>query len=584
MIIPNKRYFILLLLLVLLYSCKKDEPFIYVPVEEELDLVQIQIDRARYNMGQQVEFSVDQVPESVNIRIKHLNEIIHEESLTGTNWSWLPPMEDYKGYLVELYRIKDGAKEILGTTAVDVSSDWTKFPRYGFLSKFNNLNASQIDGIIDNLNNYHINSLQYYDWQNKHHAPLKMDGDAPADVWVDVAGNSVYFETVNNYIQAAKSKNMASMFYNLLYGAWDDFAADGVSSQWMIYNDADHQDINTHNLPDSWESDILVANPGNPDWQAYILAKTQRVYEFLDFDGWHLDQLGNRGTVYDYDGNTISLDNEFQGFLNRLENTFPEKDMVLNAVNQYGQEKILNTDVGFAYTEVWSPNEGFADLADIIQENFSLSNGELNTVLAAYVNYDLANNPGIFNTAGVLLADAVIFAFGGAHLELGEHILGKEYFPNDNLLVNQDLKSKLLDYYDFLVAYQNLLRDGGTFNNPLVTSGDGKINLNNWPPITSRVSVLGKEWTDKQVIHLLNFTDAVNLNWRDTNGEQVVPDLKEQLLLQVQFDKTVARVWCASPDVQGGSPQTLEFSQNGNMLSFKVPELRYWNMVVIECE
>jgi len=583
MISSNKKYLILLLLLALLYACKKEKAFIYVPIEDEFDLVQIQSDLARYNPGQLVEFSVDQVPEGVNVRIKHFNETIHEESLTGTNWSWLPPTEDYKGYLVELYRLKDGAEEIVGTTAVDVSSDWTKFPRYGFLSKFGSLDKNQIDGVISNLNNYHINGLQYYDWQNKHHSPLKMEGNVPAAMWVDVAGNTVYFETVNNYIQAAKSKNMASMFYNLLYGAWDDFAADGVSGQWMIYNDADHQNINKHILPDSWESDILVTNPGNPDWQEYILAKTQLVYEFLEFDGWHLDQLGNRGTVYDFDGNAISLDNEFQGFLDRLKSTFPEKGMVLNAVNQYGQEQILNTDVGFAYTEVWSPNESFADLAGIIQENFSLSNGELNTVLAAYVNYNLANNPGIFNTAGVLLADAVIFAFGGAHLELGEHMLGKEYFPNDNLLVNQDLKSKLLDYYDFLVAYQNLLRDGGTFNNPMVTSGDGKIKLNNWPPLVSRVSVLGKEWTERQVIHLLNFTDAVNLNWRDSNGEQGVPDLKEQLLLQVQFDKTVTSVWCASPDVQGGSPQTLEFSQNGNMLSFKVPELRYWSMVVIEC-
>ncbi|MCF8367129.1 MAG: glycoside hydrolase family 66 protein [Bacteroidales bacterium] len=583
MVKENNIQFIFIMLLVLLFGCKKDEPFVYVPVDDDPIQIDISTNLARYSPGEQVVFTVDKVPVDIKIRIKHLNEIIHEENLISTTWIWSPPITDFKGYMAELYRTGDNTEEIVGTVAVDVSSNWTKFPRYGFLSKYGYLNESQIEGVIGNLKNYHINALQYYDWHNKHHSPLKMEGASPAASWVDIAGNTVYFETVNNYIQVAKSKNMASMFYNLLYGAWDDFAVDGISTEWMTFNDANHQNINKFYLPEGWESDILITNPGNQHWQNYIFQKTQLVYDFLDFDGWHVDQLGDFGTFYNYDGNRVLMDNEFKGFLNQLKTTFPEKRMVLNAVNQFGQEQILNTAVDFAYTEVWSPHEGFADLADIIRDNYSSSNGELKTVLAAYVNYNLANNPGVFNTPGVLLADAVIFAFGGVHLELGEHMLGKEYFPDDNLLINQDLKTKLLEYYDFLVAYQNLLRDGGVFNNPVVNSGDGKINLNNWPPMASKVSVVGKEWSDKQVIHLLNFTDAINLNWRDTNGEQHVPGLKEQMLIQVQFDKTVTNVWFASPDVKGGSTQSLDFSKNGNVLSFKVPELRYWSMIVIEC-
>ena len=95
------------------------------------------------------------------------------------------------------------------------------------------------------------------------------------------------------------------------------------------------------------------------------------------------------------------------------------------------------------------------------------------------MNYNKANNPGYFNTAGVLLTDAVIFAFGGAHLELGEHMLGKEYFPNNNLQMKEDLKASLINYYDFLVAYQNILRDGGNFNSPVLTCSNGIMSLSN---------------------------------------------------------------------------------------------------------
>ena len=67
-----------------------------------------------------------------------------------------------------------------------------------------------------------------------------------------------------------------------------------------------------------------------------------------------------------------------------------------------------------------------------------------------------------FNTPGVLLTDAVIFALGGSHLELGDHMLCREYFPSTALQMNDVLKTAMIRYYDFMTAYQNLLRDKDT--------------------------------------------------------------------------------------------------------------------------
>lgn len=48
---------------------------------------------------------------------------------------------------------------------------------------------------------------------------------------------------------------------------------------------------------------------------------------------------------------------------------------------------------------------------------------------AAYMNYNKADNRGEFNTPGILLTDAVMFALGGSHLELGgDHMLCKSTF------------------------------------------------------------------------------------------------------------------------------------------------------------
>ena len=583
----NFKIIIYLLAATFLMGCNKNDSdnFNYIPEEEPVKIVQIELktDKAAYAPGEQVLFSAGQFSGSVSVKYKYLNTVIAQQPLSGSSWEWTPPSDDFKGYLVELYQTVDGKEVVVGSVAVDVSSDWTKFPRYGFLSKFGAISDSQINQVIDNLKDYHINGLQYYDWHNKHHFPLKMNGNMPASNWLDIAKRETSFSTVEKYISASKGKNIASMSYNLLYGAWEDFASDGVSREWMLFNDSNHQNINKHDLDANWAlSDILVLNPANTLWQDYIFKKTQSIYDHLDFDGWHLDQLGNRGTVYDYDGKIVALDNAFGPFLGNLKQAFPNKKMVLNAVNQYGQSQILNEAVDFAYTEVWEGNEGFNDLATIIKRNNTLSNNSKNTVLAAYMNYDLANNSGVFNTPGVLLTDAVIFAFGGAHLELGEHMLGKEYFPNNNLAINNELKNSLHSYYNFLVAYQNLLRDGGAFNNPTLISGDGKVNLNNWPPISSKVSVVGKEFSDKQVIHLINFSEANNLNWRDTDGEQQTPKIKKDFILNLASSKNVTKIWYASPDLNLGSSVELDFSQNGNNLIFKIPSLQYWGMIVVE--
>lgn len=583
----NFKIIIYLLATTFLMGCNKNDSdnFNYITEEEPVKIVQIELktDKAAYAPGEQVLFSAAQFSGSVSVKYKYLNTVIAQQPLSGSSWEWTPPADDFKGYLVELYQTVDGKEVVVGSVAVDVSSDWTKFPRYGFLSKFGAISDSQINQVIDYLKDYHINGLQYYDWHNKHHFPLKMNGESPASNWLDIAKRETSFSTVEKYITTSKSKNIASMSYNLLYGAWEDFASDGVSREWMLFNDSNHQNINKHALDDNWAlSDILVLNPANTLWQDYIFNKTQAIYDHLDFDGWHLDQLGNRGTVYDYDGKIVALDNAFGPFLGNLKQAFPNKKIVLNAVNQYGQSQILNEAVDFAYTEVWEGNEGFADLATIIKRNNTLSNNTKNTVLAAYMNYDLANNSGVFNTPGVLLTDAVIFAFGGAHIELGEHMLGKEYFPNNNLAINNELKNSLSSYYNFLVAYQNLLRDGGTFNNPILISGDGKVNLNNWPPIASKVSIIGKEFSNKQVIHLINFSEANNLNWRDTHGEQQTPKIKKDFILNLSSSKNVTKVWYASPDLNHGSSVELDFSQNGNNLIFKIPSLQYWGMIVVE--
>ena len=278
----------------------------------------------------------------------------------------------------------------------------------------------------------------------------------------------------------------------------------------------------------------------------------------------------------------MNLSGSFKSYIDAIKAAAPEKYNVMNAVAQYGQQGIATSTSDFLYSEVWSPSDSYNDLVNIIKQNNTMSSNSKNTVLAAYMNYDKANTVGYFNTPSILMTNAVIFAFGGAHLELGEHMLCKEYFPNDNLAMKDDLKQSLVNYYDFLVAYQNLLRNGGTFNTITIASTDNKISLSAWPAAQGKVAVFGKKFDNSQVIHLINFTNSTTQQWRDKNGIQVMPVLVKDTKLLLTSDRTVKNIWIASPDVAGGASRKLNFAQVGNKVSFILPELRYWDMVVIE--
>ena len=545
--------------------------------------ISVSTDKACYQPGEAVTFQMEQTGGGqLSVRYRHLNTILSTETIHGNTWTWTPPATDFKGYLAEIYqKDADGHETVRGSIAVDVSSDWNKFPRYGFLSHYSGLTQEQIARNIKRLNRYHINGVQYQDWHYKHHQPAAGSVQAPQQEWTDIANRTVEKTVVDSYIAETHKYGMKSIFYNLCFGALEDAEADGVSPEWYLYKDKVQKERDMHALPSSWKSNIYLVNPGNPAWQEYLARQNETVYGIFNFDGYQIDQLGSRGTLYDAQGKEVDLPAGYLSFIRAMKQAHPDKRLVMNAVSEYGQEQIAQGEVDFFYNEVWGDAPRFADLSRILENNRQL-NRERATVFAAYMNYNVADGKGYFNTPGVLLTDAVMFALGASHLELGEHMLCKEYFPNNNLQMKPELETAMIAYYDFLVAYQNLLRDGGDFCPVEVSPAEGTTKYADWPPQYGCVTALGKNLGQSLVLHLLNTSNADKLDWRDTDGTQPEPKLLQQEKLHLKTNRPVQRIWMASPDDNYGIPRTLDFEQDESGVIIELPSLKYWNMVVLE--
>lgn len=571
--------------LFLTYSCQKERGYtgFVDPSESSIEQMSISADKAIYAPGQTANFTINSSASNVmKVRYRHLGDVIETTDIMGESWTWTVPQEDFTGYLVEVFISSGNVEQTLATIAVDVSSDWKKFPRYGFLSSYQQMSKIAIDKVIGKLNRLHINGVQFQDWHFKHHWPLSGNAENPDESYLDVASRITYLSTLKDYISSIHNNGMKAIFYNLCFGALDDAAEDGVSERWYLYTDNKGKNKDVHPLTAPFKSSIYIVNPGNPQWQSYIGDRNDEIYKTLDFDGYQIDQLGFRGELFNYEGNTVWLHDTYAPFINAMKTRHPDKELIMNAVGDYGADQIIGTGkVAFAYNEVWEGEAEFTDLKSIIEKNNDRIEGGIQTVFAAYMNYDVGK--GFFNTPGILLTNAVMFALGGSHLEMGEHMLTTEYFPNNNMTMDAELEKSMVTYYDFMTAYQNLLRDGGEFNSVNVkTDEESNIPIKDWEPLTGNVITLCKDMGEKQIVHLLNFLDADSTSWRDNLGTMPEPRKVEAFSIEMEISKEVKKIWIASPDINLGVPQELDFTQDNGIVKIDIPSLKYWDMLVIE--
>lgn len=558
-----------------------------------IDEFDLWTDKARYVPGQEVWIQASKfrdVP-GATVRYRRGADVIEEHPLVQEWWAWTPPADDFEGYLVDVYSLDaDGNEHIHGSIGVDVSSDWKRFPRYGYTAWYEPSRLDGVTGDIAFLNRRHINAVQFQDWHLSHHRPYC--GDA---VYTDIARREVSLEVVKKNIEVQHAFNMESFFYNLGFGALENAgaAADGVKEEWYYYRDGNHSQKDYHTLPKEWKSNISFVDPGNAEWQAYLVGRNREVYDNLDFDGFQVDQVGYRGDdTYDYWGNRFSLCDRFPSLLKALKNGHPDKRLIMNSVSKYGASGIASSGViDVCYNECWADTHSFMDLYWIVFDNDKASGNTVRTVFANYMNYDYGkgNWGKEFNPHGVLLTDACIFALGAGHLELGSggNMLCNEYFPNTNLHIGSGLTESITRYYDFATAYETLIYDTKRELTPNITPMADTPAVSVWNyqkgPQPRRIVVRGTETQKGQLVyHLLNFRKVNSLSWRDLKADQPEPELTTNIKLSIDVDRMVSRVWVASPDSDACVPVELPFVQQGNAVTVTVPSLRYWSMLVFE--
>lgn len=580
-------------------------------------------DKAMYDPGDTVKITVnvnnksESKIKSLELQAMHLNKKVGDKIVTDCNieakakstriLKWTAPDNDFQGYMLEIV-----AKDENGTVideesvGVDVSSDWRKFPRYGYLCDFSE-NAKTY-GKVEQLSKYHINVIEYYDWHHLHHQPLAPKEQLDSGVYQDWAGRNIYVNTIKNYIKSSKSKNMACMAYDMIYAGTDDFVAgdNNEHKNWQVFFKDDNNrgtGAFCYKMGDSptGNGTLYFMNPLNKDWQNYIFNEYKKVFEYFDFDGWHGDTVGDWGDMVTADGQPLGYTDDgqpiyviadtYKEFLDAAKAALGDKCISFNPVGAKGIIQANKSAVDALYTEFWpwdtdrngNTYDTYNSLVTEVENSMKDSNGK-SLAVKSYINRNATD--GHMNTPAVMLVNAAVFAAGGNRVELGNgnNILHEEYYPHDGVTMTNDLSSRMRNIYDFAVAYENILRDGQT-------ATDNKVSISDYATSTEgesdKIWTYTKKGNGYQMLHLINLLGTDN-KWRDEDRTKATPTKVENLKVKYYYSDEVNSLYLASPDKNGGMTESVAFTKgedsDGKYIEFAVPSLEYWDMLYMSSD
>lgn len=427
-------------------------------------------------------------------------------------------------------------------TVFDIQNRWEDFPRYGYVSYFapNQKNTAQQ---IEQMVKYHVNGVQFYDWQYRHDDLL-----SDTTVYLDPFNREMSLDTVNSYIDECHKRNMSAMPYLAVYAASVEFWNE--HKEWGMF-DKEGKAL-------MFEDFLGLVNPSyNSFWFKHLDNECDDVLANTNFDGLHIDQYGDPKEAYDNKGNEIDIPKAFVDFINHQK----EKNkgtVVFNAVGNWPIEQLTKSKADFMYIEVWEYTPTFADLRDICI-NAREKSGQKPLVIPIYIKKDSFHN--------VLISDAIINSSGGTHLEIGDgnRLLSDPYFPKAED-INTEQLSVLRKYWDFVVGYQKVLGPKAVWKDISVKT-------------SKEVMTIARQNGRYTAINFINCLESTD--WFKKIDE---PSMLKNISIKFYYEQKIKRILSASPDNESMDLEAVDFSFAEGYVSLKLTNLHYWSMIVIEEE
>lgn len=544
-----------------------------------IEIIDFSLCKAFYNPGEPACFSLSLTSRvEAPLPVRFVAEITHLEQVAGRieqaailnggpqsfTLAWIPLPIAPAGYGMDLsIQAVDGQPLASASTAFDVLDRWTQMPRYGFMTDFS---AGQQDGsaALDALNRYHINGLQFSGWTFRPEQPL-----APQDPYRDPAERLLSRKTIDSLVADAHNLGMAVMASATFCAATVEFYLE--HPDWVLFG------VDGKALTSGNSLVFMDPRPGSP-WAQYIFGQFSRMLERTGFDGIHLEQTWDLKKAYDEHGRAFPLDNFLAQFVDATARLVvsrrKEGAVVFDAAGSWSLQAVAAAHEDFVYIEVRPPYTWFESLNQLIVQGQTFGHGKP-VVLAAYLDPQLERN--------ARLMDAIIFASGGSHNELGNRD-GMLADPSSSKSgrMSSGLAEVLRRYYDFAVRYENVIGPATTdathaYHDRVEIPG---VSTSSSIP-NNKVFPVVRETPGYTAISLVNLLGVNRPEWGALVADDPTP-LGPYNLHLFGTVRPVKAAWLASPDSADLSLKPLAVAQDGGQLTLELPGLAYWSLLLIQ--
>ena len=514
--------------------------------------------------------------------------------------------------------------------AINVADRAQDDPIEGFVDPQAMQSVTDYEAIARNMAQYHINTVQFYDWGYRHDAPY-----TDASSWQNLQNVTVTRKETAGLIEAFHHYGIFSQLYTLWNGAYMDWPSQnpnvtigmgafqnqcGLKGTCTI---ADQISVGGNWKDWGWSiNGIVQENPANGRWQKWITSQYLAALKGWGFDGVHLDTLGapdSKITPFDAKGRIID---DFGHYLAVFANHVQAATGACTDINQVSawdlQDEAVRGNSCNLYIE---PHPEFEDHA-----SFASFNGLMEQIhewtsrplIVAYypeqvmsksldpshalnsdVNYcnpedDNGQKACPASSPGIELMLGQVAVSGASELMLGDidHLIPGPFFPRPSLKMKPDLQQFLADYYNWFVGFRDLLRGPSLSTPDIVTISDSAGH-----DIGSALGNPGKiyyhPWEHAGVAGGLSLTNLVGLaNDRidDPDGKHNPEEQKNiKITMQLYGNKPTGQAWFAAPDYNHGFPQRISYSVGtsgpGNSsytATFTIPSLKTSGIAWVE--
>ncbi len=354
----------------------------------------------------------------------------------------------------------DADGELVAEEFTTVGQHQGERPVHGFATSFG---SDDVANVLAWHRALRSTVVQIYDWMSSYTEPL-----GATSGWKDPSNRPVSFDALRALTSGLHDLGAVAHAYAPIYAVGNTFASEHPDM--LLYQD-DGQAIR-------FLDQIVLANPGNEEWQQHFAESYGSAMDAIGFDGLHVDTYGYPRLSNDANGCPVDLRAAYESFLIHLRAQRPSDLISFNQVNGVPSAARLPGGPTFRYCEVWPPNDswrhfeglldrssGRAGLVDDFRTRVPLIRGSIACYPPVW-GIDTPDDPisgdereSALRT--VVCTEAIVTCLGGSSLLYGDvrAALCDPYYPKHASLTDAEAE-KVIAWRRFSLRCRDLFTEG----------------------------------------------------------------------------------------------------------------------------